>query len=141
MSHQIRFAGANGIRLTAYCSLSSLQLTNKRVSECEKQRDTNTDHCYRIEQCDDEEHFRLQHWSKLRLTCSAFKEATAQKAHADAYAERAETNQKCDGNRRKANNSFHLFLLRRTKSNLLNLKVKVINAILMPSSNTLWSAS
>ena len=68
-------------------------------------------------------------------------EAAAEDAHSNAYAECAETNQKCDGNRRKSNNSFHHFLLQRTKSILLNFKLKFINAIPMPSLNTLWSAS
>ena len=96
-----------------------MQLSNERIGEREEQRDTNTNHRNGIEQRDDEEHFRLQHRSQLRLTCSTFKEAAAEKAHANTNAEGAEADQKCDSDRREANNSFHQFLLPRIKSCLL----------------------
>jgi hypothetical protein len=48
------------------------------------------------------------------FVCSA-----TQKTHADTNAKGAEADQKCDGDRREANNSFHHFLLGRIKSNLL----------------------
>ena len=56
-------------------------------------------------------------------------------------AEGAEADQKCDGNRREANNSFHQFLLDRIKSSLLKLKVKRISVIPTQGLNRLWSAS
>jgi hypothetical protein len=93
-----------------------LKLTYERVSEREEQRNTNTDHGYGVEQCDDEEHFRLQHRGKLRLARSAFEEAAAEQAHADAYAKGAKADQKCDSDSRERNNSFHQFLLGRIKS-------------------------
>ncbi len=68
-----------------------MQPANKRVCECEEQRDTNADHGDSIEQRDDDEHLRLQHRCQLRLTCGAFKEAAAEQPHADTNAEGAET--------------------------------------------------
>jgi hypothetical protein len=97
----------------------SLQLTDERVGEREEQRDTHTDHGNGVEQCDDDEHLRLQHRGQFWLTRSTFEEAATQKTHADTNAKGAEADQKCDGDRREANNSFHHFLLGRIKSNLL----------------------
>jgi len=106
--------------LAAYGLRGLLQLCNERVSEREEQRDTYSDHSHGIEQCDNEEHFRLQHRSQLRLASSTFEEAAAKKTHANTDAKCAEADQKCDSNRREANYSFHQFLLDRIKSSLLN---------------------
>jgi len=116
-------AAAADKRLTAYGGRCSLQLTDERVCEREEQCDTNTDHGDSVEQCDDEEHFCLQHRSQFGLPCSTFEEAAAQKAHADTYAKGAKADQKCDSDSRERDNSFHQFLLRRVKSKYLNKKI------------------
>ena len=93
-----------------------MQLTNERIGEREEQCNTNSDHRYSVEQGDDDEHLRLQHRRELRLTRSTLEKAAAQKTHANTDAKGAEADQKCNGDRREANNSFHQFLLTRNKS-------------------------
>ena len=93
-----------------------LVLRDERVRESEEQSDTNTDHGYRVEQRDDEEHLRLQHRRQLRLTCGTFQEAATEEAHADTDAQCAKADQKRYGQCGKPNYSFHQFLQLRIRS-------------------------
>ena len=111
-----------------------LQLSDERVRKREVQCDSNTDHGDSIKQRYNQEHFGLQHRRQLRLPCSAFEEAAAQKAHADTYAQCAKADQNRDGNRGLTNYSFHQFLQLRILS-------KVINALQMRDSNKQQSTS
>jgi hypothetical protein len=64
-----------------------LQLTDKRICECEEQRNTHTNHRDGVEQADCQEEFTLQHRRQFRLTSRAFQQATAQDPNTDTNAE------------------------------------------------------
>src|SRR5262245_12807640 len=83
----VRLKSIEPLPLLAAGAGRRLQLPHEGVREGEEQCDADSDHRDRVEQRDDDEHLRLQHRGELRLACSAFEEAAAQQAHADADAE------------------------------------------------------
>ena len=84
-----------------------LDKINLALSINEEQRDTHTDHGHGVEQCDDQEHFCLQHRSQFRLACAPFQKAATQQAHADTNAQGAKTNQDRYSDRGHTNYKFH----------------------------------
>src|SRR4029079_8990747 len=102
--------GASTPETSPLAAARLLELRDERIGEREVERDTDADHRHRVEQRDDEEHLGPQHARELGLTSGPFEPAAAEKSHADADAERAETDQDRHRNSGHTNHDIHLCL-------------------------------
>jgi hypothetical protein len=103
--------GPASARKSSACAAGRLGRRDERVGEGEEQREADADHRDRVDERRDDEHLGLQHRGELRLTGSAFEEASTENAEADGGAERAEAEDDAHGQHGHTVDSCHSILL------------------------------
>src|SRR5512146_3111921 len=102
------------------------RLFGELTHNCEQNvhSDTDSDHRNGVDQTHHHEELGTQHRDQLRLTSSAFQEATTQDTDTDSGAERAQTHHQCASDVQQCVCHFHFLFL-------LLIKVKLMKPLLM----------